>query len=272
MEKVSLKITDHVRELLKKTSISGVTLRLIGQFSRKDYVAVNKVLEALGGKWSREENSHIFTSNPREAIDNIINGGSLVDKKKTFELFETPQEVIEKMLELANIKDTDRVLEPSAGKGKIAWEILNYSKKLDVCEMQADLFVALKADGFKIVGADFLVYTGKKYDKIIANPPFSNGKDIDHVMQMWKLLRKGGRIVSVMAKSFVFREQKKWKTFREFVETHGYWIELDEGSFKESGTMVNSVIVVLEKAAAAPKRKTKKARRSLSAFRRGTVS
>lgn len=36
------------------------------------------------------------------------------------------------------------------------------------------------------------------YDLIVANPPFSKGQDMLHIMQMIKHLKPGGRIVSLM--------------------------------------------------------------------------
>ena len=55
------------------------------------------------------------------------------------------------------------------------------------------------------MGDDFLNpsewATAFKYDRIIANPPFTKNQDIDHVMQMWNFLKPGGRIVSIMSNS-----------------------------------------------------------------------
>jgi type I restriction-modification system DNA methylase subunit len=71
--------------------------------------------------------------------------------------------------------------------------------------------------------------------------------DIDHVMHAFKFLKPGGKLVSVMSAGITFRQDRKAVAFREMLEAHnGQIIPLPEGSFKESGTGVNAVIVTVE--------------------------
>ncbi len=60
-------------------------------------------------------------------------------------------------------------------------------------------------------------------------------------------LAPGGRLVAVMSQAFTYHQQRKAEAFRELVEQVGTWEHLPAGSFKESGTGVAAVIVVLEK-------------------------
>jgi hypothetical protein len=61
-------------------------------------------------------------------------------------------------------------------------------------------------------------------------------------------MKSGGLLVSVMAPSVKFRDNKKTKDFLRLLEEQGGSIEdLPEGAFKESGTGVNTVIVTLPK-------------------------
>ena len=70
--------------------------------------------------------------------------------------------------------------------------------------------------------------------------------DIHHVTHALKFLKPGGKLVSVMSASVIFRENKLTKEFRDLVESRGGFFEkLPDGSFKESGTMVRTVIVVI---------------------------
>ena len=71
--------------------------------------------------------------------------------------------------------------------------------------------------------------------------------DIDHVLHAWKFLKPGGRLVSIMSAGVIFRDNRKTVDFQNFVEQHGYMERLPEGSFKDSGTMVNTCIVVVDK-------------------------
>ena len=54
----------------------------------------------------------------------------------------------------------------------------------------------------------FLQTTGK-YDKIIMNPPFENGQDIDHIRHAYSLLNDGGRVVCIMSEGTFYRNDKK---------------------------------------------------------------
>jgi hypothetical protein len=81
------------------------------------------------------------------------------------------------------------------------------------------------------------------------NPPFERQQDIDHVLHAFKFLKPSGRLVAIMSASVTFRENKKTLEFREFIRQHGHLEHNPEGSFKESGTMVNTVTVVLYKPA-----------------------
>lgn len=78
------------------------------------------------------------------------------------------------------------------------------------------------------------------------NPPFGRQADIKHVSHALKFLKPGGLLVSVMASSVTFRSNKLTTDFRQLIVDRGGHIkELPEGAFKSSGTMVNTVIVVI---------------------------
>lgn len=71
--------------------------------------------------------------------------------------------------------------------------------------------------------------------------------DIDYVLHAYKFLKPGGRLVSIMSSSVTFRENRKTVEFRELLNACGTFGHNPEGSFKESGTMVNTIIVVMNK-------------------------
>ena len=47
--------------------------------------------------------------------------------------------------------------------------------------------------------ADFLECNGDlgTFDRIVMNPPFTNGDDIKHIMHALKMLKPGGRLVAI---------------------------------------------------------------------------
>jgi hypothetical protein len=120
---------------------------------------------------------------------------------------------------------------------------------LHLVEIEPTNRQVLREKGYKLVGKNFLKYKKKKplYDKIVMNPPFSRQQDIDHVLHAWKLLKPGGRLVSVMSGGTEYRQNKKALAFQELWNVYGYIEPLPPGSFEESGTGVNTVLVILDK-------------------------
>ncbi len=88
------------------------------------------------------------------------------------------------------------------------------------------------------------------YDRILMNPPFEDGKDMDHVMHAFKLLRPGGKLVAVMGEGAFSRSDKKATAFREWLDSHdGTSEKLPAGSFagadafRQTGTSTRIVVV-----------------------------
>ena len=236
-----MKINDDVANVLANSKIEGNNLFLPeGQLDRKLYVAVNKVLEATKGKWNRKERAHVFNTSPADMIEEILLTGEYVDEKKEFQFFETPSNLAQQLIEMADIQDGESVLEPSAGKGRIA-KLIGFC---DCVELNPENRKYLKAEGFKLVGEEFLEFDGQ-YDVVVANPPFSKQQDIDHVNRMLDIAKR--RVVSVMSASVMFRDNKKTVSFRERIKSLGGTIELlPEKIFAESGTNVRTCVVAVD--------------------------
>lgn len=171
--------------------------------------------------------------------------------KKIEGYFPTPRELVEQMIDYAEIEAGHQVLEPSAGKGNIA-DIIKESQpnaEIDVIEINQGLRSMLEVKGYNVVSNDFTDYDGKQYDRIIMNPPFENFQDIDHVKHAYELLKPGGKLVAIMGAG-VKNSRKKAVEFRQWIDESGSYIEdLPEGSFKSSErqTGVATVMVVLDK-------------------------
>jgi 16S rRNA G966 N2-methylase RsmD len=219
---------------------------------RKLYLDVNDALMALGGKWNRKAKGHIFDSDPTDKIENAILTGEVTPPSKNG-YFPTPALIVEQLIDTAGIAAGDKVLEPSAGKGNISSELVRRGAVVHACELLPENRAALLAEGMPKIHLydepDFMqLQTEDRFDSIVMNPPFEKQQDIDHVLKAYSLLEKCGMLVSVMAAGITFRMDKKAKGLRELIENSGgEIIPLPEGAFKESGTMVNTVIVVLPK-------------------------
>ena len=91
------------------------------------------------------------------------------------------------------------------------------------------------------------------YDRIVMNPPFSDGRDIQHVRHAYDLLKPGGRLVALMGESAFTNQNKRATEFREWlVSVGGSEEKLPEGSFMDPSlpvnTGANARMVVIEKA------------------------
>ena len=104
-----------------------------------------------------------------------------------------------------------------------------------------------------MVGTDYLDYAkddgiDHEWNRIVMNPPFTKQQDIDHILAAYDILAPGGILVSVVSEAPFFWSNKKALAFRGFLDSHGAeMVKLDEGAFKESGTMVRTRIIKLEK-------------------------
>ncbi len=246
-----MRISDEVMEVLECGRSEGNQFYLPeGQLERPLYMAVDKVLKLLGGKWNTKAKCHLFTEDVGDLVDTVVLIGEITDIKKELQYFATPRAVVDILIAAAEVGPEDLVLEPSAGEGAIALalqEVLNPKlQNLDFCEIHRPFAVALTKKNMNWMEQDFLKYETKLlYDKVIANPPFTRQQDIDHVRHMIDVCE--GRVVSVMSAGVLFRQNKKTVEFRNMIANlGGEFHELPEGSFKESGTMVNACYVVVD--------------------------
>jgi predicted RNA methylase len=245
-----MKIANDVLAVLSAAETTGNELRLVGQLDRKMYVKVNDVLEAAGGMWNKKAKAHIFDGDAAERMDEIILTGEVEKPKDEFNYFPSPPDVVARLIELADLHEGMTILEPSAGRGAIALACVEATGgEVDCYElMEANFWELEKTGQFRrVVNTDFLtVKPFPEYERIVMNPPFARQQDIKHVNHAHKFLKDDGKLVAIMSAGVKFRSNKLTTEFCEFVDSKGGSIEdLPEGSFKSSGTMVNTVIVVI---------------------------
>ena len=241
-------IAQDVLKVLDSATIDGALLTLNGNLDRKLYVETNKVLEAAGGKWNKKAKAHVFDGDAIDAIEPIILTGEYRVAKQDFGQFDTPEALAEQVVALAEIQAGMLVLEPSAGIGSIARAAALAGGIVTAVEIDAKRAGHLAGiPGVTGHNHDFLQSTpNRHFDRVVMNPPFAKQDDIRHVLHAFRFLRPGGRLVSIMSNSVMFRDNKLTTDFREFVTAHGGTMKaLPEGSFKSSGTGVNTCIVTI---------------------------
>lgn len=240
-------IDEATLAVLSRVTVEGNTIFLTcGQLGRKQYLTVNEILEIMGGKWNRKAKGHVFTDDPTDKLEQVLLSGEIIPPKK-YGYFPTPPEIAMTLIGLAEIEPFMSVLEPSAGQGGIV-DFIPKDCLIDCVELLPDNVAVLESKAYKVQQDDFLnIDPHPLYHRVVMNPPFEHQQDIDHVLHAWKCVMPGGKLAAIMSAGILFRENRKTTEFRQLVETHGYVKRLPEGSFKASGTGVNTCIVVMEK-------------------------
>lgn len=243
---------EQVQQVLIDCVIDGNVVRITGQqLDRKVYDGVKKALEGIGGQWKGGKvGGFVFPADPTELVAQL-KGGERRNLKKEYQFFPTPDALADRLVALAQISDGMDILEPSAGDGAIVRAIHRVFPQflVDVCEINPTQWEVLaKMKNVIPVAQDFLTIGEWKWDRIVANPPFSKNQDIDHVLSMWDRLRRGGRIVSVVSTHWETSTNKKETAFREWLKkVDARKIDIPAGTFKESGTNIATKILIIDK-------------------------
>jgi PRTRC genetic system protein E len=256
-------------EILLKCVVVGNTVKLpnIQLDPKTEYQSLKKVLELAGGRWNTKAAGFVFEEDPTELLAALQRGEKL-NPKKEFQFFATPTNLANYLVSIAydvhlkgafEFGGNPKILEPSAGDGAIVKAIVKHfpDQRVDCFELMEQNRIKLQQlTGADIQGNDFLdavtqdtmnMYR-EQYDLVIANPPFRNGQDIDHIRAMYKCLKPGGLVVTLSSPSWTFQENKKAQDFREWLaELNADKEEVPSGTFKESGTGVATYIITIKK-------------------------
>lgn len=243
----------NVEDILKHCTLEDGVLKLPKvQFNKKSYAEAKKWIEEAGGSWqSGKIQGFTFPFNP-ERVFSILKEGKRCNLQQEYQFFETPAEVADWLVMLAGgIHENDTVLEPSAGRGALIKAIHRACPSVTVeCYelMPENREFLYSLDNVIILDEDFTKDSVGSYTKIIANPPFSNNQDIEHVRIMYKLLEKGGTLAAITSSHWKIASEKKCVDFRNWLEeVHGEVFEIGAGEFKESGTSISTMAVVIRK-------------------------
>lgn len=249
----------EVIEVLNSAEITESYVKLFGQLERDLYLAVDKVLKRVGGKWNSRKKLHLFKEDPREKIALVLKTG-ILPSENPFSYFFTPTEevgyVIQALKDNMCIPYKGSILEPSAGSGHFADVISQEypSCDLTLCEIDPLNVKVLEDKGYtNIYATDFLeVDFDRKFDAVIMNPPFSYEGNrtlyIDHIMRSFDLLNDDGVLAAITPMSWWSNSSKKEKEFKTFINKHILtgW-EIPQGAFKESGTNIATQVTILNK-------------------------
>ena len=168
--------------------------------------------------------------------------------------FPTPEPVARQVIELAGVREGHQVLEPSAGTGHIARLAAETGATVHCIELQSHMAEQLRRSGLyqTVVTGSFLEckpFPHLVFDRIVMNPPFENGADMDHVEHALQFLAPGGVLVAVLSSMSGLRNRKRDKAFMEVLDRYGAGrTELPRDAFKEAGTNVATCLIRLVRA------------------------
>ena len=164
---------------------------------------------------------------------------------------ETSHQVISGLLKDLEIKDGDRILEPSAGYGLLCDGIIKNHPNinLECVELNQECKTVLKNKGYNVVGSDFFLFKPDyQYDFIMAAPNFRDNVDCKHVMKMYDLLKDGGTLSSIMSPYWLIGDSELQKEFREWLKGKKHTIDvLPDNTFMEDGNTVPTIIIKIIK-------------------------
>lgn len=182
--------------------------------------------------------------------------GSAPRSVSVYQLFQTPAEIAAQLVQTLDLQPGARVLEPSAGLGRLIDAIIASAsdpyRRVPFAEPKSVEIVAVEQspncaaelyrqerDRVRILQRDFLSVTPAElgtFDAIAMNPPFHLRSDIKHIMHALAFLSPGGRIAALCMAT-----QHRREAFRAFT-----WTDLPRNSFAQEGTGVDVALITYQ--------------------------
>lgn len=154
-----------------------------------------RVMESIGGTPTSKANRWAFDYDPTEVVKDIVASGCLPDQK-AHQFYPTPERLARIAVDLADIGEAHTCLEPSAGMGGLA-DLM--PKERTVCvEVSALHCKVLEAKGHDVEHNDFLATSHHFVDRVVMNPPFSEGRWQEHLRHASYQVGRGGRLVAIL--------------------------------------------------------------------------
>lgn len=253
MQSAITKITPEIEKIIRASKIDGTSLILPPSLDSKVYKNVNEVLENAGGKWNRKAKAHIFPGDPIDLLLPKLEKGEIVDQKKLYQSYYTPQEVAEYVIDLTDVEGFS-VLEPSGGDGALIKAAMKAGAlAVDTIELNPELEATLsKLDAGRVLIGDFMdlkpndkIAFLPQYERIIMNPPYTKNQDVAHVLHAVRFLKPDGELVAIMLGN---PDRSVFKKLTNKLDVLGWKHRLEQlptASFKYSGTMVNTMVLIV---------------------------
>lgn len=189
--------------------------------------------------------------------DNLFNRSTAVAKDLQF--YPTPAGIVDDMLRDVKL-DGVKVLEPSAGQGAFALPAACQGATVTAIEVNPDHCAVLRSRAISqgvsgridVRNRNFLTLQPRRiFGLVLMNPPFYGTHYMDHVRHAFEFLAPGGMLIAVLPASAQVNESRKHDAFRKWAWEQnalgwaGPFRDLPPESFRESGTMIQTVTLKL---------------------------
>lgn len=190
-ESVRMSLRD-VKEFKKTGKYSGAG----GEQSEE----MAKILTMIGGH--SEGYFWMFPYEPESVFDYLISRGTIPDTL-THQFYPSPAPVAEFVAEVTEYTPGMSLLEPEAGRGDLLAFLDVDPFDVTAIELNGLLVSVLEAKGFaNVLCRDFLDWSAANpdvlFDRIVMNPPFSEGRWKLHCQTAMRHLKPKGRLVAVL--------------------------------------------------------------------------
>lgn len=153
------------------------------------------------------------------------------------QLFQTPEPLASRLVDLLDLQGGERVLEPSAGLGRIVRALQAKSVQVVAVDVSPDCcreVGAMCADFLDLLPSDLGMF-----DAVAMNPPFTMRSDIAHILHALEFLRPGGKLAALCLDG-AQREDR----LRPLCST---WERIPAGTFRAEGTDVPTVLLSIRR-------------------------
>jgi hypothetical protein len=161
------------------------------------------------------------------------------------------------MLDLAAVTVSDRVFEPSAGRGRL---IAKLPRQQQITAIEIDpsraAHLAMMPHGregaMSVSQTNFLDQVGQGpgyfrtfFNAILMTPPRCQNENLRHVMAAWDCLAPGGTLIAVLSPGWEHptNEMELLPFRRWFATVHARQEELSEDTFTESAPPMRSTLI-----------------------------
>ena len=202
---------------------------------------IRRIMHNNGGKWCSK--GYFKFDRDAMCVFDALKTGKIANRKKDRQAFYTPAIIAHKVVTLADVRGKT-VLEPSAGEGALAQLCAaHYASHVTCYEIDRHAYETLRAKGFSASHCDFLDMIGRNtYERIVMNPPFAKDAYVAHIAHAMKFLAHGGKLVAVIPGDRVSSK------LADALPVNSTWdcYPLPKSAFKESGTNIQTSVVVIE--------------------------